>query len=102
MTRWQSILGPGAELSREGDPLSSPVFLDLKKLNLISDNILANSRKYAKGSPRVVIRTSRIRSNLPLLGIRDRWQIQFQDHGWGFDPKEAKKILKPFYRSKSQ
>jgi signal transduction histidine kinase len=102
MTRWRSILGPGAELTRDGAPLSWPVMLDLKKLNLICDNILANSRKYAKGTPRVVVRTSRVRPSHPLLGSRDRWQIQFEDQGWGFDPKEAKKILKPFYRSKSQ
>jgi signal transduction histidine kinase len=101
MERWRSILGPSAEIIREGDKLNGPALLDLRKLNLISDNILENSRKYAKGSPKVVVRTSLMRSNLPLLGQLDRWQIEFQDFGWGFDPKDSKKILKPFYRAKS-
>jgi signal transduction histidine kinase len=92
MERWRSILGPSAELTREGESLSGPAIIDLKKLNLISDNIFENSRKYANGSPKVIVRTSR---------KKNHWQIQFQDFGWGFDPKDSKKILKPFFRSRS-
>jgi signal transduction histidine kinase len=92
MERWRSILGPNAELLREGEILNGPAVLDLKKLNLISDNIFENSRKYANGNPKVIIRTS-LKKN--------RWQIQFQDFGWGFDPKDSKKILKPFFRARS-
>jgi signal transduction histidine kinase len=92
MERWRSILGPEASLVREGTSLNGPAVLDLKKLNLISDNILENSRKYANGSPKVIVRTS-VKNK--------RWQIQFQDFGWGFDPKDSKKILKPFFRARS-
>ena len=98
MERWKSILGPNAELSRDGEALRGPAQLDLRKLNLISDNILQNSKKYAKGAPKVMIHTSRIKSRFG----QDRWQIEFKDFGWGFDPNDAQRILKPFYRSKSQ
>lgn len=102
MERWKAILGPEAELTRDGEPLRGPACLDLRKLNLISDNILQNSKKYAKGRPTVRIHTSRIKSRFgPPFG-HDRWQIEFTDQGWGFDPKDAERILKPFFRSKSQ
>jgi signal transduction histidine kinase len=59
---------------------------------LISDNILQNARKYAKTSPNVEIHTEMKKGH---------WQIQFRDDGWGFDPKDSKDILKPFFRSKA-
>jgi two-component system phosphate regulon sensor histidine kinase PhoR len=92
MDRWNVILGPGAQLKRSGPPLEVTSALDLRKLNLISDNILQNARKYAKDAPKVEVHTERRRS---------RWQIQFRDDGWGFDPKESKNLLKPFYRSRT-
>ena len=95
MDRWKSILGPQAVLTREGEPLRGPARLDLRKLNLISDNILQNSKKYAKGTPQVQIHTSRIKTKFGKV----HWQIEFTDNGWGFDPKDAKRIFKPFYRA---
>jgi signal transduction histidine kinase len=92
LERWRSILGPGSELKRSGQPVNVLSQLDLRKLNLISDNILQNARKYAKTSPNVEIHTEM---------KRGRWQIQFRDDGWGFDPRDSKNILKPFYRSRA-
>jgi signal transduction histidine kinase len=92
LDRWRSLLGPNAELKRSGPPLEISTALDLRKLNLISDNILQNARKYAKDAPRVEIVTSH---------KRGRWKIHFRDEGWGFDPKDSHRIMKPFYRSRS-
>lgn len=91
LERWRSLLGPGAELTRSGSPLQVASALDLRKLNLISENILQNARKYAKRSPKVEILTER---------RGRRWKIHFKDDGWGFDPKDAKNLMKPFYRAR--
>lgn len=93
MDRWKSLLGPGAELTRKGTPLSVASELDVRKLNLISDNILQNARKYAKASPKMEIVTE---------NRGRRWKIHFKDDGWGFEPEESKKLLKPFYRARQQ
>jgi signal transduction histidine kinase len=92
MDRWRTLLGPNADLKRSGQPLEFSTPLDLRKLNLISDNILQNARKYAKDSPKVEICTHH---------HKGRWQIQFKDDGWGFDPKDSHNIMKPFFRSKA-
>lgn len=93
LERWQAILGPTAKLTRQGSPLSIVGDLDLRKLNLISDNILQNARKFAKSAPQVEILTD-------YNGKTGHWKIHFKDEGWGFEPRDAKKIMKPFYRSR--
>lgn len=97
MDRWKVILGSGAVLQREGDPLELKVNLDLKSLNLIIDNLLSNSKKFSRDIPYVIIRTQRIASRY--FFKKPRWQLQLIDHGWGFDPADSKKIFHRFFRS---
>jgi signal transduction histidine kinase len=98
LDRWTIALGPGATLLREGPPLPESVQLDLRSLNLIADNLLDNARKYARGIPRVFIRTAPTRS--PILRRRG-WRIEFRDEGWGFDPHDRRRIFERFVRSRS-
>jgi signal transduction histidine kinase len=96
---WRAILGPGATLSREGRPIRAKVLLDLKTLNLIIDNLLNNARKFSQETPRVILRTCQI----PRKGLfsKPKWQVQIEDHGWGFDPEDSKKIFHRFFRSRT-
>jgi signal transduction histidine kinase len=96
LERWRSVLGPGAVLERRGDPLPANSSLDPRVLNLIVDNILSNSKKFARGNPSVIVKTSRIPGGR--LFRKPRWRIEFQDHGWGFDPKDRNKIFERFSR----
>lgn len=99
MERWQIILGPGATLVREGQPLNCPIKLDLKTMNLILDNLMTNARKFSQGTPKVVLRTHL----LPATGLfsKSKWQIQIIDQGWGFHPADSKKIFHRFFRSRA-
>ncbi len=98
LERWKVALGPGAVLEREGPELPESVTLDFRSLNLIADNLLDNARKFAKGSPKVLVRTER-----SIRGIlqRAKWQITFKDEGWGFDPKDSRRIFGRFVRARS-
>ena len=93
ISRWAHILGPEAQLKREGEPLPVTSELDLRTLNLITDNILDNARKFSKGPAQVIIRTERLK--------RHRWRIEFRDSGWGFDPRDERRIFNRFERAKT-
>ena len=98
--RWKKILGYGSEILRQGDSLDCTVTVDLKMLNLITDNLIDNARKFSNDSPRVLISSSLVPAKKPWS--LPRWRIEFRDQGWGFDPADSTKIFKRFYRSKSQ
>jgi signal transduction histidine kinase len=99
LDRWTRILGPGASLKREGDPLEGRAEIDLKALNLITDNLVDNARKFSRGRPDLVVRTRR----LPPAGIfrKPRWLIEFSDRGWGFDPADSRRIFGRFFRART-
>jgi len=91
--RWRELLGPEAVLRREGPLLEASALLDPKALDLITNNLLDNARKFARGAPDVTIRTHR---------SPGRWQIDVIDQGWGFDPADSGKIFDRFYRAKTE
>jgi signal transduction histidine kinase len=99
MSRWQNILGKGARLVREGDPLPRNTKLDPKSLNLIMDNLLDNARKFSRGNPSVTIRTGYIPGKGPFG--KSQWQIEVHDQGWGFDPQESHKLFQRFFRART-
>ncbi|HTL11075.1 MAG TPA: HAMP domain-containing sensor histidine kinase [Bdellovibrionota bacterium] len=92
---WQARLGEGAKLTREGrfEP-SARVRLDLGMLRLVTDNLVDNARKYAQGSPQLVLRAQ----ELPPRGGPPRWRLVFEDRGWGFEPKHARRLFRRFHR----
>lgn len=98
--RWSRILGPGSKLAREGDPLIGEVRLDRKALDLIADNLVDNARKFSRGAPELVVSTRRIPARAPWR--RARWEIEFRDQGWGFDPAEARRIFSRFARARTE
>lgn len=99
---WKAYLGSGAVIKREGDPLNFETHLDPKLMKLIIENLLSNSRKFAQGTPRIIIRTLSP-EHLSKLSPQKKniWQICFQDFGWGFDPNDSKKIFSRFVRSRN-
>jgi two-component system phosphate regulon sensor histidine kinase PhoR len=97
--RWGQILGPGARLQREGEPLACQAWLDKRMLSLITDNLLDNARKFSRERPDVVVRSRRLPAER--AGKPGRWQIQIQDQGWGFDPADSEKIFKRFVRART-
>jgi signal transduction histidine kinase len=99
MSRWRSILGNGAKLTREGDPLPHHTKMDVRSLSLIADNLIDNARKFSKENPAVTIRTQRD----PGKGLfpKPTWQIEIHDQGWGFDPQESRKIFRRFFRAQN-
>ena len=106
MDRWGKQLGPSATLAREGEALPLTAWLDPKIFNLITDNIIDNARKFARGKPELVIATRRLRERRSLLDrVRGRpmrtWQIEFRDNGWGFPPSDARRLFHPFFRSRT-
>lgn len=99
ITSWKNTLDEKAKIAREGVALDFPIQADPKILSLIADNLVDNAKKFAKNSPEITIVT-RLPEERGLLGGK-KWQIEFRDQGWGFDPKDAKKIFKRFYRAKT-
>ena len=91
LTAWKELLGPGATLERTGDALPTKISADPKMLDIICTNIVENSKKFSIDKPRLILRTQ---------WNGGRWKITFEDHGLGFEPSEAKKIFKRFYRAK--
>lgn len=99
---WKSYLGSDAVIKREGDPLNFETHLDPRLMKLIIENLLSNSRKFAQGTPRVIVRTTSPENLLKnSRRKKDMWQICFQDFGWGFDPNDSKKIFGRFVRSRN-
>jgi len=93
---WRAILRTGSVI-KTGQKLDFSVSVDPKILNLITDNLIENARKFARDTPQVTIKTSTFVST----GLKKgkKWKIEFRDEGWGFDPKETKKLFKRFHRS---
>ncbi len=88
---WREMLGSGATLTRSGEALPSKVLADPKMLDLVCTNLIENAKKFAIGKPKLILHTGFSGS---------RWRIAFHDEGFGFEPSEAKKIFKRFYRAK--
>lgn len=88
--KWKRILGPQAVLVRQGPKLDRFVMADPKLLSMTIDNLIDNARKFSKDVPHVTIATSSDRSS---------WEISVTDQGWGFIPKDSKKIFTRFFRS---
>ncbi len=97
LDRWRGLLGTGARLERRGEPLHGAPLLDSRLIALITDNLVDNARKFAQGSPEVIIHTHWI----PRKGLwkRARWSVEFSDRGWGFQPNENKNLFRRFFRS---
>lgn len=94
MGRWRQILGPRGELVREGEPLRCEAWVDTRMLNLIVENLLDNSRKFARtNAPRVVLESHLLPA---------RWQLRVRDEGWGFPPEDAERIFNRFFRAKTE
>ena len=97
--RWRYLLGPGGEIKREGEALDLDAWLNIRTFNLITDNLIDNARKFARGKPSVVVRTRKLpgkRASKPA-----RWQIQIEDQGWGFNPSDSKQIFSRFFRAQT-
>jgi signal transduction histidine kinase len=92
LARWKNLLGPDAELTRVGQPLSCHASLDPRAMNLIFDNLVDNARKFARGSPKVTVRSE-------LRG--QRWSLSIADEGWGFRPEDGDKIFRRFSRGRA-
>jgi signal transduction histidine kinase len=99
LERWKALLGPGSSVVRSGDALDTEARLDVRMLNLITDNLVDNSRKFSGSNPRLTIETRRIAPTV-LFG-RSRWQISFRDQGCGFDPADSRRIFTRFFRAKT-
>ena len=92
MERWQGLLGPNGKLVRKGVPLNMNALLDERSLDLVASNLVSNAQKFSKDQPYLLIRTRK---------TPGRWEIQFHDHGWGFEPGTSKKIFTRFFRAQT-
>lgn len=90
MPRWRDLLGSEAQLTRDGAALPDRAWVDPRALDLIFDNLIDNSRKFARDNPKVEIHTRR---------APDGWTIEVADQGWGFDSQQSKKIFRRFFRA---
>jgi signal transduction histidine kinase len=100
LERWSRILGPDSRLVREGETLDFDAHVDLKTLNLITDNLVDNARKFSRGKPELVVRTRHIPPGFAPWS-RGRWRIEFRDQGWGFDPSDSHRIFTRFFRAQT-
>ncbi len=92
LSRWKNMLGPEAELKRVGEPLKCSANLDPRALNLIFDNLVDNARKFARGSPKVTVRSE----------LKNRsWILSIADEGWGFRPEDSEKLFRRFSRGRA-
>ncbi len=99
LPRWKIILGPDAVLTRVGPPLKCHAIVDLRILNLITDNLIDNARKFSKNTPHITLKTEIASSKIRWQ--KQKWKLQVCDQGWGFTPEDGQKIFKRFYRSKN-
>jgi signal transduction histidine kinase len=100
LAHWNQILGTEAKIERQGAPLDTYAFVDVRSFNLIVDNLMTNAKKFSREKPHVVIRTHRIQASR--FSSKHYWKIEFEDFGWGFDPPDEKRIFHRFYRSKNE
>jgi signal transduction histidine kinase len=94
--RWLAILGQGASLTVNNGFNNSHAMIDPRLLDLITDNLVDNSRKFAIEKPHLTVTTQTAVKNGD-----NRWEIVFSDQGWGFDPRNTNKIFKRFYRAET-
>ncbi len=99
--RWQAILGTGAELhfDENRNSLSDTVETDPRFLELITNNIVDNVRKFSRGTPQLSVKYEIIEAVHP--GERRYWRLSFHDQGRGFSPGEARRLFKRFYRAET-
>lgn len=92
---WQDILGEGGTLIRHGEPMDFLFTANEKLLELMVRNLMDNSKKFSQHArAKVTIRTS--------LGHSDGFALfELEDQGFGFDPRDCKRIFKRFVRSPS-
>ena len=88
---WQELLGMDGTFERVGDLLPKRVFADPKMLEIVCTNLVENAKKFAIGKPNLTIRT---------ICSGRKWAMEFVDTGYGFEPSEAKKIFRRFYRAR--
>ncbi len=96
-SRWSAILGTGAAIEINNNLGNCHALIDTKLLDLISDNLVDNARKFSLDKPSLVIHANL--SNKP--NGDGLWSITFKDCGWGFEPKNKNKIFKRFYRAET-
>ena len=99
LRNWQAILGDKGTLERRGDSLKGTCRLDPRLMELIGNNLIENAKKFAGGTPRMVIET-RIVSHMFSRG-RQNWEIRFHDFGLGFGSNRAKTLFRRFYRERA-
>lgn len=100
MLRWRTLLGEHATLAREGAPLPREIKTNLRSLNLITDNLLDNARKFARGAPRVTIRTERVPPQR--FWEHPSWKIEIRDEGWGFSQTQSSQLFQRFFRARHE
>jgi signal transduction histidine kinase len=98
--RWQAILGGDGELLREGRPDEHITLeTDPRFLELITNNIVDNVRKFSEGKPHLTVRHEILEAVYP--GERRRWRLSFHDKGRGFTAGDGRRLFKRFYRAES-
>ena len=100
LPQWKAHLGAQAVLKREGEPLLVKVAVDLRIIRINIENLLNNASANSQKRPPC----HQSPESLKPRGIfsTHRWQIEFQDQGWGFNPADSKRIFHRFFRSRSQ
>jgi two-component system phosphate regulon sensor histidine kinase PhoR len=88
---FQSLLGPGAQMDFV-ESQNVVVHADPQLMELMIRNLLDNAKKFALGTPRVVIRIG---------GNRRRFELSVSDQGRGFAPQEKKQLFRRFSRLES-
>lgn len=87
----QDFLEPSEELTAQPGTVRAIVQADPEQLNRILDNLLENSRKYAKAVP--------LKMKVTLQDTDKGVRIGFHDNGGGVMPEELPKIFEQFYRA---
>lgn len=87
----QDFLEPLEELTAQPGAVQAIVQADPEQLNRILDNLLENSRKYAKAVP--------LKMKVTLQGTDKGVRLGFHDNGGGVMPEELPKIFEQFYRA---
>ncbi len=91
-SRWEQILSASdgkAQLQLDSQKIRFQS--DPRQLELILQNLIENSKKFAQGKPEIEIKTE--------LLSQKQWRLSVRDHGWGIEPHELKKIFRRFYRA---
>ncbi len=94
--QWRAILGGNGELKVQVPEEEIWILGSFNYLDLIANNLVDNARKFSgnrQAKLEVVLSVDTDSKNRP------RWKLKFIDGGLGFDPKQAKKIFRRFYRA---